>query len=141
MRTGKLVLYAVAGLVTLVAAAFVVQTVLWAVSLLVTALRLLALLAVVGGLSYVGYKLYSLVSGLSGDSSSETSEASGSEFSMSDIGTSSDTTTEPASSSDGLREQYLNGEISEAEFERRLERRIDNDEYDSIDRELQRERT
>jgi len=139
MRTGKLVLYAVAGLVTLVAAAFVVQTVLWAVSLLVTALRLLALLAVVGGVGYVGYKLYSLVSGVSGRSTSDTNSSPG-EFSMNDIGTTSDTATD-TNSADSLREQYLNGEISEAEFERRLERKIDTSEYDSLDRELQRERS
>jgi hypothetical protein len=133
MKTGKLVLYAVAGLVALVAAAFVVQTVLWAVSLLITVLRLLALLAVVGGLGYVGYKLYGLVSGSSGNSSRNTSTSTGDEFSVSDIGT--------TSGSDSLREQYLNGEISEAEFERRLERQIDSTDHDSIDRELQRERT
>ncbi len=141
MKTGKLVLYAVAGLVTLVAAAFVVQTVLWAVSLLITVLRLLALLAVVGGLGYVGYKVYSLVSGFSGDSSSDTAKSTSGEFSVSDIGTTGSSTTESTGSSDRLREQYLNGEISEAEFERRLERQIDNSEQDSIDRELQRERT
>lgn len=133
MKTGKLVLYAVAGLVALVAAAFVVQTVLWAVSLLITVLRLLALLAVVGGLGYVGYKLYGLVSGSSGNSSRNTSTSTGDEFSVNDIGT--------TSGSDSLREQYLNGEISEAEFERRLERQIDSTDHDSIDRELQRERT
>jgi uncharacterized membrane protein len=140
MKTGKLVLYAVAGLVTLVAAAFVVQTVLWAVSLLITVLRLLALLAVLGGLGYVGYKLYSLVSGISGSSSNNTDTNASGEFSMTDIGTTTDTAT-GSSSSDSLREQYLNGEITEAEFERRLEREIDTGEYDGIDRELQRERS
>ena len=137
MKTGKLVLYAIAGLVALVAVAFVVQTVLAVLSLVATIIRLAALLAVLGGLGYVGYKLYSLLSGTFGSSSNSTEPSTTSpDFSVSDA---SSTGTE--SSQDSLQEQYVKGEISEAEFERRLERDLDNNEFDSIDRELQRERS
>jgi hypothetical protein len=135
MKTWKLVLYAVGALVFLAAATVVLRTVLWAISLAVTMIQIAAVLAIVGGIGYVGYKLYSLVSG--GSSTSEPTSSTD-EFSMSDIGRSTSTSTR--SSGDDLRQQYLNGEITEEEFERRLERELDGGEFDDIDRELQRER-
>jgi hypothetical protein len=135
MKTWKLVLYAVGALVFLAVATVVLRTVLWAISLAVTMIQIAAVLAIVGGIGYVGYKLYSLVSG--GSSTSEPTSSTD-EFSMSDIGSSTSTSTR--SSGDDLRQQYLNGEITEEEFERRLERELDGGEFDDIDRELQRER-
>jgi hypothetical protein len=135
MSRGKLLLYAAGILVGLVAVAFVVQTVLAAIAFVLGLLRILAILAVLGGVGYVGYKLYSLVSG---NSSTEETTSTG-EFSMGDIGTTDESST-GATRADDLRQQYLNGEISEEEFERRLERELDSGEFDSIDRELQRER-
>ncbi len=69
MKTGKLILYAVAGLLALLVVGFVVKTVLAIVSLALFALKALAVLGVLGGLGYAGYKIYSLVSGLSGSTS------------------------------------------------------------------------
>lgn len=156
MSTLKLLLYAITGIITLVVLTIVVQAVLAALAFIWFLAWTLTLLAVLGGVGFVGYKLYSLVSGLR---SSETETTGDSEFSMDDFG-SRDTTntsdmstgntdpadnsagnTRTASSAENIRQQYMNGEISEAEFERRLERELDSNEFDSIDRELQRERT
>lgn len=142
MKTGKLILYAVAGLLALLVVGFVVKTVLAIVSLALFALKALAVLGVLGGLGYAGYKIYSLVSGVSGSNKSDTaSRETNDGLSMPDIGTSSDSTTETGTTAgNDLQQQYLNGEISEKEFERRLERQMDDDDHDSIDRELQRDR-
>jgi uncharacterized membrane protein YeiB len=137
MSTGKLVLYAIAGLLALLVVSFVVNTILAIVSTVLFAIKLLAVLAVVGGVAYAGYRIYSLVSGLTSSSSNaETTSSSETDSLSTGIGT-SDTS---ATRSDNLRQQYLNGDISEEEFERRLERELDSDEFDSIDRELQRDR-
>ena len=37
-----------------------------------------------------------------------------------------------------LRDQYVNGDLSENEFERRLEHELDDGSFDEIDRELER---
>lgn len=142
MKTGKLVLYAVAGLLALLVVGFVVKTVLAIVSLALFALKALAVLGVLGGLGYAGYKIYSLVSGLSGSDKGGTANRETNDgLSMPDIGTDSDHSTETgAAAGNDLQQQYLNGEISEKEFERRLEQQMDDEEYDSIDRELQRDR-
>jgi xanthosine utilization system XapX-like protein len=142
MKTGKLILYAVAGLLALLVVGFVVKTVLAIVSLALFALKALAVLGVLGGLGYAGYKIYSLVPGLSGSDKGGTANRETSDgLSMPDIGTDSNRSTETgATTGDDLQQQYLNGEISEKEFERRLEQQMDDEEYDSIDRELQRDR-
>mgnify|MGYP006895881393 CR=1 FL=1 len=41
---------------------------------------------------------------------------------------------------DRLRQQYVEGQISEAEFERRIGEELETEEVDEIDRELERER-
>jgi len=41
---------------------------------------------------------------------------------------------------DRLRRQYVEGQISEAEFERRIASELETEEFDDIDRELERER-
>jgi len=142
MKTGKLVLYAVAGLLALLVVGFVIKTVLAIVSLALFALKALAVLGVLGGLGYAGYKIYSLASGISGSNKNSTANReTKSGLSMPDIGTSSDSTTESGTTpGNDLQQQYINGEISEKEFERRLEQQMDDEEYDSIDRELQRDR-
>ena len=142
MSTGKLLLYVIAGVVALVVASVVVSAVLSALAFLWFLARVLAFVALVGTIGYVGYKLYSLLAG--GSRSAETT-ATGGEFSLSELGSGADPgagddIATGQSRADELRQQYVNGEITEAEFERRLERELDGGEYDSIDRELQRER-
>lgn len=138
MSTGKLVLYAIAGLLALLVVSFVVNTILAIFSTIVLALRLLAVLAVLGGVGYVGYKMYSLLSSATSSSSDGGETASSETDGLStSIGTGTDTS---ATRSDELRQQYLNGDITEEEFERQLERELDSNEFDSIDRELQQDR-
>jgi|GEM_PF-5836643 hypothetical protein len=48
--------------------------------------------------------------------------------------------TEPPTRVESLKERYANGHLSEAEFERELERELDGPDVDAIDRELSRER-
>jgi len=133
MSTGKILLYAIAGLVILAVVSVVISAVIAAVTFLWWLARILAMLAVLGAVGYAGYKLYGLVS-----SGSKSTQASRGGFSMSETGTSSNAGSR--STRDRLEQQYLNGEITEEEFERRLERELNGGEYDSIDRELQRER-
>ncbi|WP_123536517.1 hypothetical protein [Halosimplex salinum] len=90
-----------------------------------------ATLLTVAALLYGGFKLYSW---LSDDGSSERDS----------IRDRSRTTRTDGTGEDGvarLRERYANGELSEAELERRLELELDGPETDSIDRELSRERS
>jgi uncharacterized membrane protein len=91
---------------------------LWAVfTTLVTVLA-------VGLLLYGGYKLLSWIRGT--------------ESSVSDSGDEWDAaSTEPADGVDRLKERYANGDLSEDEFERRLERELDGSRTGSLDRELQ----
>ena len=131
MANRSLLLYAVGGLLVLGIIYFVIQVVSAVVSTVIFAVEMAVLLAVLGGLGYVGYKAYSLLSGRSSGGSSTTASSSTDELSTG-VG---------STRSDDLQQKYLNGEISEEEFERRLERQLDNNEFDSIDRELQREQS
>ena len=131
MANRNLLLYAIGGLLVLGTIYFVIQVVSAVVSTVIFAVEMAVLLAVLGGLGYVGYKAYSLLSGRSSGGSNTTTSSSSDELSTG-IG---------STRSGDLQQQYLNGEISEEEFERRLERQLDNNEFDSIDRELQREQS
>lgn len=132
MSPGKVALYIVLGLVGLVVMSAIITAVFAAIAIVWLLLRLLVVLLVLGGTAYVGYHIYRLLSGavpLVGRSNSTASPG-------------------PAeSASDGgidrveqLKQQYTDGKITEREFERKLERELDDRQYDSIDRELQRER-
>ncbi|MFB6296965.1 MAG: hypothetical protein ABEH56_00430 [Salinirussus sp.] len=83
----------------------------------------LVVLCVTGLLVYGGYRLFSwarrseLASGPDADGSRET------------------TSTEPADRVDRIKRQYVDGELSENEFERRLERAFESPETDSFERE------
>lgn len=131
MANRSLLLYAIGGLLVLGVIYFVIQVVSAVVSTVVFAVEMAVLLAVLGGLGYVGYKAYSLLSGRSSGGSSTTTSSNTDELSTG-IG---------STQSNDLQQKYLNGEISEEEFERRLERQLDNNEFDSIDRELKREQS
>ena len=85
-------------------------------------------LAVLAGLGYVVYKAGSWL--LGGDDATSFDPVS-SESSSVDAGT---------SRQDRLRQQYVEGQISEAEFERRIGEELETEELDGIDRELERER-
>lgn len=91
---------------------------LWAV--VTTAVTLLA----VGGLLYGGYRLLSWVRDTQSSPDSSSDEVP----------------TSPADRVERLKERYANGELSEDEFERRLDREFGGPSMDSLDRELDRER-
>lgn len=132
MSPGKVVLYVILGLLALVVMSAVVSAVFAAIALAWLALRLLVVLLVLGGAAYVGYRIYGFLTG-----------------SVPLVGRSKSTATKTSreSASDGgvdnverLKQQYANGELTDREFERKLERELDTRQYDSIDCELQRER-
>ncbi|OYR41773.1 MULTISPECIES: hypothetical protein [unclassified Halorubrum] len=87
-------------------------------------------LAVLAGLGYAAYKAGSWL--LSDDDAG----------SFDSIGSVSSSSSTDAGSNrqDRLRQQYVEGQISEAEFERRIASELETEELDDIDRELERER-
>ena len=87
-------------------------------------------LALLAGVVYVAYKVGSWLFG-DDDSPSLDSVGAGSSSSSVDAAT---------SRQDRLRQQYVEGQISEAEFERRIGEELETEEVDDIDRELERER-
>ncbi|MFW6318463.1 MAG: hypothetical protein ACOC06_08360 [Halorubrum sp.] len=91
-------------------------------------------LAVLAGVVYVAYKLGSRVLGGSGASA----DASSIGESWSTGSTAADR--EPESRRDRLRRQYVEGQIGEDEFERRIASELETEGLDEIDRELERER-
>lgn len=136
MTLKKLVLYLLVAILALmvvsatISAVFAVLGIIWAV------MSLVATLLVLGALGYGGYKLYTVFTRGNEDSYdvSERSRLGQTDW-PTDVNQSE--STDPVES---LKEKYTRGELTEAEFERRLERELDETEYDSIDRELQRER-
>ena len=123
---GKQALYygsiAIAVLIALSVIATIISVVLGVTFWVLTwAIRL----AVLAGLGYVAYKAGSWL--LSDDSPSSGS-----------IG--SESTDAGRSRQDRLRQQYVEGQISEAEFERRIGEELETEHVDDIDRELERNR-
>ena len=163
MSIGKLVLYLIGAVLALVVLGTVISAVFAAIALVWFLVRAAVTLLVLGGLGYGAYKLYQLVAGGSSqpavDATGQTTTSrtlstgrysTGSQTSgeagrtdqredASDASAGAGFDRDVERELDSLKQQYTNGELSEAEFERRLERELD-DSGDSIDRELQRER-
>lgn len=129
----KVFLWLILAVVAWVVLSTVLSIVVAAVGFLVWLVRTAVMLAIVGGLAYGGYKLYDL---LTSDSSTSSVGQIGSSRTEMDS-----TYTESRSSTDDPRDRYARGEIDEAQLERELERELGDGEMDSIDRELQRERS
>ena len=130
---GKKALYyaaiAIAVLVGVSVVVSVVSAILGLVSAVVSGIVSLAVLA---GIVYVAYKAGSWLLGDDGDSiGADSLDSIGSSSTAADTGT---------SRQDRLRQQYVEGQISEAEFERRIGEELETEELDDIDRELERER-
>lgn len=113
---------------------FVASLVLTVLSLVWWVLTTAVTVAAIVGVVYGAYKLYTMVGGSETEAPTSTRSRD-----QSTIGTES--TSERGSSVTTVQEQYANGDISEDELERRLERELDDSTMDSIDRELQRERS
>ncbi|MDB2224526.1 hypothetical protein PM076_13030 [Halorubrum ezzemoulense] len=123
--------YAAIAIAVLIGVGIVVSVVSALVSLVWTIVSGVVSLAVLAGLVYVAYKAGSW---LLGEGGSPSLDSIGSE-------SASSTSVDAGSSrQDRLRKQYVEGQISEAEFERRIGEELETEEVDEIDRELERER-
>ena len=125
---GAIALAVLIGVSVLVSVVSAILSIAWAViSGVVT-------LAVLAGLAYVAYKAGSWF--LGGDDQPVDSDSIGGSWS------SSSNASGDASESrqDRLRRQYVEGQIGEAEFERRIASELEAEELDDVDRELERER-
>ena len=121
----KALYYGVIAIAVLIGVSIVVSVVSALVSLAWAAVSGIVSLAVLAGVVYVAYKAGSWL--LSDDSPSSGS-----------IG--SESTDAGRSRQDRLRQQYVEGQISEAEFERRIGEELETERVDDIDRELERNR-
>jgi hypothetical protein len=122
MNWGKVLLYGAVALGILVFLQFVVSLVFGILSLLWTVVTTAVTLLAIGGLLYGAYKLLSWARDTeSSDPVDEWDDTS--------------TGTEPADRVDALKKRYTDGELSEAEFERRLERELDGPSRDRLERE------
>mgnify|MGYP000435655190 CR=1 FL=1 len=121
----KALYYGVIAIAVLIGVSIVVSVVSALVSLAWAAVSGVVSLAVLAGVVYVAYKAGSWL--LSDDSPSSDS-----------IG--SESTDAGRSRQDRLRQQYVEGRISEAEFERRIGEELETERVDDIDRELERNR-
>jgi len=128
----RLLLYVLLGVVAFAVVSAVVSVVLAVLSFVWSLVVLVATLAVFGAVGYGVYRLWQLTSGSSEPQSFDIGEHTSTSRESVDI--------EPESRVDRIKDRYANGDLSEGEMERLLEREIDSEEYDSIDRELQRER-
>jgi len=125
---GAVALAVLIGVSVLVSVVSAILSIAWAViSGVVT-------LAVLAGLAYVAYRAGSWF--LGGDDQPANSDSTGGSWSN------SSTASGDASESrqERLRRQYVEGQIGEAEFERRIASELETEELDDIDRELERER-
>ncbi|MDZ5812110.1 hypothetical protein U4E84_12235 [Halorubrum sp. AD140] len=96
-------------------------------------------LAVLAGLVYVAYKAGSWLFG--GDDAVTNADSIGGSWSTSSTSSSTRSSGDaPKNERDRLRRQYVEGQIGEAEFERRIASELETEELDEIDRELERER-
>jgi len=129
---GKKALYYGAIALAILVGVSVVLSVISAIIGLVTAvISGIVTLAVLAGLVYVAYKAGSW---LLGDDDSPSIDSVGS------VSAPSTSVDAADSRQDRLRQQYVEGQISEAEFERRIADELETEELDDIDRELERER-
>jgi hypothetical protein len=124
--------YAAIAIAVLIGVSIVVSVVSALLSLAWAIVSGIVTLAILAGLVYVAYKTGSWLLGDDGGSTGSGSlDSIGSSSSSADAGT---------SRQDRLRQQYVEGQISEAEFERRIGEELETEEFDDIDRELERER-
>ncbi|ACM55971.1 SHOCT domain-containing protein [Halorubrum lacusprofundi] len=131
---GKRTLYYAAIAIAVLIALSVVGTIIsLAIGVTVWMVTWAIRLAVLAGLVYVAYKAGSWLLGDDNAPSIDSLERSRGSTSASAGDTSE-------SRQDRLRRQYVEGQISEAEFERRIASELETEEFDDIDRELERER-
>ena len=128
MNWRKVLFYTIFGLGLLVALQIALSVVAVVIGIAWTIATSLATLAVFAALFYGGFKLVSWY------------RDGGATASPTDATATDQSEPEPPDRVESLKERYANGHLSEAEFERELERELDGPEADAIDRELSRER-
>ncbi|WP_144924713.1 hypothetical protein [Halorubrum salsamenti] len=131
MALKKALYYGAIALAVLLAVSVVVSVVSAILSLAWAIVSGIVSLAVFVGVVYVLYKAGTWLFG-GDDASRSAGDSLG--RSRSSSASSADTATE--SRQDRLRRQYVEGQIGEAEFERRIASELETDERDDIDREL-----
>ena len=124
----KALYYAAIAIAVLIGVSIVVSVVSALLSLAWAITSGIVSLAVLAGLGYIAYKAGSW---LLSDDDSPSFDSIGSESTSADAG---------RSRQDRLRQQYVEGQIGEAEFERRIGEELETESLDDIDRELERER-
>jgi hypothetical protein len=129
----KAIYYAAVALAVLIGVGVLVSVVSAVLSLAWAVLSGVVTLAVLAGLAYVAYRAGSWLLG-SDDSAVDTNSLGDSWSSSTSSGNA------PESRRDRLRRQYVEGQIDEEEFERRIASELETEEPDEIDRELERER-
>ncbi|WP_435161667.1 hypothetical protein [Halorubrum sp. SY-15] len=133
MDSKKALTYAAIALAILIGVSVLVSVVSAILSLAWAVVSGIVTLALLVGVAYVAYRAGSWLFG--GDDASVDADPLGDSWSSST--SSSDVTESPQ---DRLRRQYVEGQIDEAEFERRLASELEANSTDEIDRELERER-
>ena len=123
--------YGAIALAVLVGVGILVSVVWWFLNLVLAVVSGIVFLAIFAGIAYVAYRAGSWLSG-----SDDSIDAD----SIGDSWSSSSTDNAPESRQDRLRRQYVEGQISEVEFERRIESELETEEFDELDREIERER-
>ena len=121
----KALYYAVIALAVLIGVSVLVSVVSAILSIAWAVLTGVVTLAVLAGLVYVAYRVGAWVFG--GDDASVDADSIGDAWSS-------------ESRQDRLRRQYVEGQIGEEEFERRIASELETEAPDEIDRELERER-
>lgn len=134
MRLTRVVLWVILAVVAVTVVSTVVSAILTALSIIWTIVTTVVTLALLAGIAYSGYRLYRWLGGHSTDSTRQ--ELGG----FSEPTRESSNPSTPENRVDDLQQRYADGDLSEAELERRLERELTEENVDSIDRELERER-
>ncbi|WP_144799776.1 SHOCT domain-containing protein [Halorubrum depositum] len=129
----KALYYGAVALAVLIGVSVLVSVVSAILSLAWAVVSGIVTLAVLAGVVYVAYRAGSWFFG--SDDASVDADAIGESWSSS-----STTDDAPEGRQDRLRRQYVEGQIGEEEFERRIESELQTEELDDIDRELERER-
>jgi hypothetical protein len=132
MDSKRALYYAAIAIGVLIAVSVVVSIVSAILSLAWAVVSTAVTLAVLAGIVYVAYKAGSWLSGGDGGARS-TDSVGGSRSASAGID-------DAADRQERLRRQYVEGEIDEAEFERRIARELETEDLDDIERELERER-
>ena len=129
MAWKRVLYYGVIALGALFVVSVVVSVISTILSLAWAAVSAAVSLAVLLGVVYVAYRAVSWFS--DGADTTDTADRTGRPETTADES--------PADRQDRLRRQYVEGQISEAEFERRIARELEAEDHGDIERELERE--